>query len=94
MANNNIIKFCSSFLMQTTSPSCPTNYELISVQGECICQCVQEPRNECPRNKWWNINRCECVCHVSCLPGYYQNPRTCQCIIIETTDGTVGPVGK
>lgn len=45
------------------------------------CGCMCKKSLVCPANQYFNSNTCTCQCKpVACLPGYYQSPKSCECV--------------
>lgn len=69
----NMYYACMLMIFQTTGPTCPTNYNLVEQNGDCICKC--RSTNDCNSiRQVWDAEECRCVCAKDlpyCLTGRY-----------------------
>ncbi len=76
---------------QVKEPTCSTNFNLVTINGECKCRC--RTTNWCPSGQLWNSNICACVndniCTLSCVPPKIRHPTQCKCICGNSCIGAV-----
>lgn len=67
-------------IVQTTTPHCGVNYQLTSLNGVCVCQCVTS--NVCSIGWIWNSDTCTCESqcdNLYCSSGYVPHYPSCTC---------------
>lgn len=73
------VNSCSCRCIQSCSCTALNSLYMWYDYPTCGCMCAKSLI--CPANQYFNANTCTCQCKpVSCLPGFYQDPKTCECV--------------